>query len=256
MSRALACLITLCLAAPVAAAELTDGYGFSASLSAGGARACVVLPERLQRPADCPGVDLADLTSKMKAQMKSLAADQETIGVAVLSHDEHNALAMVVSGPADVPTAEGIDQFIAGFQSSMPGSHTRRDDAGHTTSRLTVAGTPAVRFVGEGMRGLENSVQLAYLIYGDARMYNIFFMTGRTDEADIQAIADQMLASIKLAPLPKAKAQHLGESDAYRRGYRVGFIAGRTLLIVLLAAGAAWLISALRRRRRTPPPTV
>jgi hypothetical protein len=254
MYRALACLVTLALAAPAGAAELTDQHGFQMNLSASAERTCVVIPEQLQRAKDCTGMDLPTITTGMRKQMSHLAAGQEAIGVAFLVGEKQNTMALALSGEADVPTSEGIDEFIRGFLSVQKDLHPRRDAAGSTWTRFTMAGTPAVRFAADGMEGV-SSPALVYFVYGEARMYILMFMALGPDEAATQAVVDKLLASVKLAPLSKGKAEHFAESAAYRQGYRVGYLVGRAFFFGIILVVGVMILRARRKRQRTPPPT-
>jgi hypothetical protein len=251
VKRALLAVATaLVYATPGNAAQLTDGNSFALDLSVANPAPCVILPEQLQRADDCPGIDRVHVTAMVKEQVKKSMSPPERL-VAMMAWPRLGGISlMAIASPPDVPSREGLNNFLAGYVSTQTEARLRRDDHGDTWSRLVVGGTPAIRFFVDAPRDV---TQVGYCIYGSDGAYRLIFIVPPGHEQDARTLADALLPTLKLAPLSRTDAHLFAETVAFRIGYRTGSIFGRVLLLLLLVS-LAIRFGRRRRGKQSPPP--
>jgi hypothetical protein len=147
-------------AAQASAGEIVDGDGLRLDL--GKTPRCVILPRRLQVPADCGGMDLGSAADRAEASVKSLGVANASVVALVMWRlpGGEDAIMTVMSLPHSQfpPAAENVGDGLAGFYNSVhaPENKVRmRDDPRLAHDRITVAATPAVRYASDTQQGGE-----------------------------------------------------------------------------------------------------
>ena len=190
-------------------------------------------------PADCPGSDLTQATRQIEESIGRSLQPGWTLSATVVWRPASDSVVtmLLVSGPPHAPTPDLVADFLAGVYNSIHSPEkevTRRNDSRLQFDSITVAGTPAIRYSTDVQQG---GRALAYLVFGNERVYAFQFATPATDDAQARFVAESLLATVQLPRL----VANTTEDPAYF----VGSVVGAFIFTGILSR-IIW-----RRRRKT-----
>jgi hypothetical protein len=207
-ARRLFLLVSLAAATPAWAAEIADDDGLRIDL--GKTPRCVILPRKLQVPADCGGEDVGKQTERIEANARSAPPGTSLLAAVIWKPSGGSSTIMIImSSPHLVPTSANLADMAAGMWNP---SHPKRppiekrSDPRLAYDQITVAGTPAIRYSTDS----EGGTLLAYAIFGAKRYYTVMFVTGGADDTETRAFAQKLMARLSLPRMAADEQRQFG----------------------------------------------
>jgi hypothetical protein len=201
-----------------AAADITDDEGLRLPLDAS---ACVVHPMRLRDPGACKGVDVNALSThamEVDRILHETGSGMRNVALVMWHTDDGFTRLQIVARPAtDAPTRDAIAEFVAGVHNGAGSTEppiTRNDDPRVHYDRLTIGGTPAIRYTIDPSPARR---LITYAVYGAKATYQLSFevLPHLGDKGRI--FTDALVAKLALPPLTVRQSQRFGQTREQRR---------------------------------------
>lgn len=234
----------------------------SLTLPVDGEKTCVVFPAEAADPKICGHVDLDAMRQLVDQNMAPLAAGGgKMLAVAMVRHDPAVSIVLITRMPlhgreplASDSIRRDLVDTVAGLGDSLghelvPATGTEQTPY----ERIAIAGTVGIRstLVSAGplvpLPGIDRV--LYYRIFSPGNSFWMAAITSRAEQARVSELIEGWLGRSTVTPLTSEQWREFDQPSYYERGYRTGFILGRSLLVGLVLLLLFGIVRWVAKRR-------